>query len=327
MRDGQGRTIDYLRVSLTDRCNLRCRYCMPEECPRWLPGEQLLTDQELLQAVQLLVSMGIRDVRLTGGEPLLRENLEELAARIVSMDGVRRVSLTTNGVLLAEKLPALVQAGISGVNISLNALDRDCYRQITGRDVWEQAWEGFERAVSYAGRLTVKVNVVPMKGINEEQLVPLAALAARYPVHVRFIEMMPVGCGATVEGLREEEVRSKLEAVFGPMLPAEAPGGSGPAVYRRPEGFPGSIGWISAVSHKFCHSCSRIRLTADGWLKTCLQYEAGLHLSDLLRTDVSGETLRQAVAEAIRKKPACHAFGEAQEGEGWEKRPMSGIGG
>lgn len=327
MRDGQGRNIDYLRVSLTDRCNLRCRYCMPGECPQWLPAEQLLTDQELLRLVQLLVKMGIRDVRLTGGEPLLRENLEELATGIVSMEGVRRVSLTTNGVLLSKKLPALVQAGISGVNISLNALERECYKKIAGRDFWEPAWEGFQAAVSFADRLTVKVNVVPMKGINEEQLVPLAALAARYPVHVRFIEMMPVGCGAAVEGLREEEVLAKLEASFGPMLPAEPPGGSGPAVYRRPEGFLGSIGWISAVSHKFCRSCSRIRLTADGWLKTCLQYEAGLHLSDLLRKNASQEELCQAVAEAIRKKPACHAFGEVQEGEGWEKRPMSGIGG
>lgn len=286
-----------------------------------------MTDGELLQAVKLLVQMGIRDIRLTGGEPLLRDNLEQLAEDIASLEGVRRVSLTTNGVLLARKLPALVQAGISGVNISMNALERDCYRKITGRDYWEKVWEGFQTAVSFSDRLTVKVNVVPMKGINEEQLVPLAALAARYPVHVRFIEMMPVGCGAYVEGLREEEVQARLEAAFGPLAPVSGPRGSGPAIYRRPEGFRGSIGWISAVSHKFCHSCSRIRLTADGWLKTCLQYEAGLHLASLLRQNAPKEKLYQAVEEAIRKKPLCHSFGEEKKGDGWETRPMSGIGG
>lgn len=327
MRDGQGRTIDYLRVSLTDRCNLRCSYCMPEECPRWLPRERLLANEELLRIVELLVRMGIRDIRLTGGEPLLRENLEELAGSIAAMEGVRRVSLTTNGVLLAGKLPSLLEAGISGVNISLNALERDCYRKIAGRDLWEKAWEGFQAAVSFADRLTVKVNVVPMKGVNEDQLVPLAALAARYPVHVRFIEMMPVGRGAYTEGIWEEEVLKRLEAAFGPLLPSPGPAGSGPAVYRSPEGFLGSIGWISAVSHKFCDRCSRIRLTADGWLKTCLQYEAGLDLAGLSRKGASREELLQAVEEAIRMKPACHAFGEAQEGDGWEKRPMSGIGG
>ncbi|HIS26512.1 MAG TPA: GTP 3',8-cyclase MoaA [Candidatus Pullilachnospira intestinigallinarum] len=327
MLDGQGRTIDYLRISLTDRCNLRCLYCIPGEAPCWLPQERLLTGGELLRIVKLLVQMGIRDIRLTGGEPLCREDIATLAGHITSLEGVRRVCLTTNGVLLAQKLPKLLEAGISGVNLSLNALERDCYREIAGRDLWEKAWEGFQAAVSCGDRLTVKVNVVPMRGRNEDQLIPLAGLAARRPVHVRFIEMMPVGRGAFVEGLREEEVMKKLTEAFGPMESCAGPKGSGPAIYRRPKGFCGSIGWISALSHKFCDRCSRIRLTADGWLKTCLQYEAGLNLAERIRRGDSDDQLKSAIAEAIRKKPACHAFESGQENNGWETRPMSGIGG
>lgn len=327
MTDGRGREIDYVRISLTDRCNLRCCYCMPREGTCRIPGKNLLTDEEIVRISRILAGLGIRKVKLTGGEPLLRAGLDRLAGRLLELEGISQVTLTTNGILLGEQISGLLRAGISGINVSLDAMDRELYRKITGRDQYERAMEGLTAAVKESPRLNVKVNMVPVQGINEDQILPVAALAGNYPVAVRFIELMPVGQGKKYRGIREDQVRKVLEDAFGPLGKEKNVRGNGPAVYWKPPGFSGSVGFISAVSHRFCGECGRIRLTADGFLKTCLQYEAGTDLGRLLREHRTDRELEEAVRKAVREKPAGHVFGGGQEEAGLEHRPMSGIGG
>ncbi len=327
MTDGKGRKIDYVRISLTDRCNLRCCYCMPREGDCRMAAGNRMTDEEIIRICRILAGLGIRKVKLTGGEPLLRAGLDRLTERLLAVDGIRQVTLTTNGILLKEQLPGLLRAGISGVNISLDSMDRQLYRKITGRDQYEQALEGLTAAIKESGRLNVKVNMVPMRGINESQILPVASLARNYPMAVRFIEMMPIGLGREYRGLCETEVREILENAFGVLEKTEEVRGNGPARYWKPPAFLGCVGFISAVSHRFCGECDRIRLTADGFLKTCLQYEAGTDLGRLLRENRTDRELEEAVRRAVQEKPAGHVFGGGQEEAELEHRHMSCIGG
>lgn len=324
MRDGLGREIRYLRLSVTDRCNLRCRYCMPETGVEWVDHSAILTYEQILRLVRLLARLGVRKVRLTGGEPLVRKGLSRLVAGLKQVEGVEQVRLTTNGLLLAQQLPQLLAAGLDGVNLSLDTLDRTQYARLTRRDGLPQALEGLEAALAVPG-LPVKVNCVPYGG-NDDQLVPLARLAQERAVWVRFIELMPIGLGASLTRRSEGEVLARLERAFGPALPCPQEVGGGPSRYLTFAGFRGRVGFISAVSHRFCGSCDRVRLTAAGFLKTCLQYDQGADLKGLLEAGADDAVLAQAIRRAVAQKPAGHHFGEGPTGRD-ESRNMNQIGG
>ena len=323
MVDGQGRAIRYLRVSVTDRCNLRCRYCMPESGVDWVPHGRVLTYEQMARLVGLCAGLGVEKVRLTGGEPLVRRGLSALVRMVKETPGIRQVCLTTNGVLLPEQLPALLEAGLDGVNLSLDTLDRGQYAALTRRDELPRALAGLEAALAAPG-LTVKLNCVPLAD-NEDQWVPLAALARDRDLAVRFIELMPIGLGRGLPGRSEAQVLAKLEAAFGPLRPLEAPPG-GPARYGTFPGFQGRVGFISAMTHPLCAACDRVRLTASGFLKTCLQYQTGVDLRALLEAGAGDSALRAAILEAVRQKPACHHFGGAPA-PGDEGHTMNQIGG
>ncbi len=320
MKDGFGRTIDYLRISVTDRCNLRCRYCMPEEGVDQLSHEEILRYEDILRLASIFAKLGVRKVRLTGGEPLARKGLAALVEGLRAIDGIREVAVTTNGTLLEDQLPDLLAAGLTGVNISLDTLREITFRQITRR-------EGVGRTVAaidacLATGLPVKVNCVPIA--PEEELVELAGLAKDRPLAVRFIELMPIGLGKDLRGRREDELRALLERAYGPMAPYEGHLGSGPSRYVAPSGFQGQIGFISSLSHQFCDRCNRVRLTANGFLKTCLQYDRGVWLRPLLGGPDEG--LEEAILVAVRDKPAAHQFAKGQVAGG-ERHIMSQIGG
>lgn len=324
MLDQFGRNIRYLRVSVTDRCNLRCRYCMPEEGVEWVDHSAILTYEQIIRLVRLAASLGVEKVRLTGGEPLVRKGLANLVQELKAIDGIRTVSLTTNGILLADQLPELLKAGLDGVNLSLDTLDRAQFAALTRRDELPRALAGLEAALAAPG-LTVKVNCVPSGG-NDAQLVPLAALAKDRDLTVRFIELMPIGLGDTLTRRTEEEVLRQLETAFGLALPCPSDALGGPSRNVTFPGFQGKVGFISAVSHQFCQSCNRVRLTATGFLKTCLQYDHGVDLKALLDAGADDTALQTAMADAINHKPASHHFGGQREAAD-EGRNMNQIGG
>lgn len=325
MIDGFGRSIDYLRISVTDRCNLRCVYCMPPEGVEWMDHEEMLSYEEIIRLCSLFAQVGIRKVRLTGGEPLARKDLPRLVAGIKAIDGIESIAMTTNGIALADQLPALLAAGLTAVNVSLDTLDREQYAAITRRDKLPEALEGLHAALAAPG-LRVKLNCVPM-GDNDEQLVPLAALARDHDLAVRYIELMPIGLGGDLPGRTEAQIRARLEEAFGPMTPCGEYLGAGPGHYFTVPGFVGKIGFISAMTHQFCHQCNRVRLTATGFLKTCLQYETGVDLRALLRSGAGDEAIDQAIAAAILQKPLRHHFCDAAGQREDERRNMNQIGG
>lgn len=325
MKDRLEREISYLRLSVTDRCNLRCTYCMPAEGVPELARRDILSYEELLRLARILAGLGVRRVRLTGGEPLVRRDLERLVAGLKAIPGIEWVGLTTNGILLKEQLPALLRAGLDGVNLSLDTLDREQFRKITRRDGLDQALEGLEAARSCSG-LRVKLNCVPTD-LNRDQWVPLAALARERPaLDVRFIELMPIGSGSGLPRCEEGEVLAELEGAFGPARSCLREPGAGPARYVAFAGFAGRVGLISAVSHPFCHGCNRIRLTARGGLKPCLQYGLETDLAALLRGGASDEELSAQIERTIWEKPAGHHF-QCASAAGDESRPMNQIGG
>ena len=324
MLDGLGRSIDYLRVSITDRCNLRCVYCMPCEGVEWVDHSAVLSYEELLRLCRLFAELGVSRVRLTGGEPLVRRDLDHIVRGIRAIPGIHAVTLTTNGVLLAEQLPGLLDAGLSGVNLSLDTLDREQFQAITRRDALPAALAGLNAALAAPG-LNVKLNCVPM-GDNDDQLIPLAAMARDHDMAVRFIELMPIGLGSSLPRRTEAQVLEILEAAYGPAHPTGWAGGAGPGHYVTFDGFRGRVGFISAITHQFCDQCNRVRLTATGFLKTCLQYESGVDLKALLASGADDEALRSAMADAIQRKPAAHHFTEGRE-DADERRNMNQIGG
>ncbi|OCN02647.1 cyclic pyranopterin phosphate synthase MoaA [Clostridium sp. W14A] len=323
MTDRLGRTIDYMRVSVTDRCNLRCKYCMPHGV-RLARHRDLLTYEELLRVCRTAVGLGIVKYKLTGGEPLLRRGFPEFAARVKGLNGVEQVTLTTNGLLLAPQLDALCSAGLDGVNISLDTLRNEEYSAVTGTDgvCADAARQAVELCVRRGMR--VKVNAVLLAETCAD-IVPLAALARQMPVDVRFIEPMPIGEGAAVKGIPAEIALSLLRRQWPDLSPTEEKRGNGPARYYASRELTGCIGFINAVSHCFCASCNRVRLTSTGLLKPCLCYDTAEDLRALLRGGASDEELEAAVRRTIEKKPRAHCFSRAQDVT--EHRSMSQIGG
>ena len=312
MLDQYSRNIDYIRISVTDRCNLRCIYCMPQTRKTYLRQEELLTYDEIVKLAGIYRSVGIKNVKLTGGEPLVREHIEELIFRLKKECGMGKVTLTTNGILLEQQLDGLVKAGLDGVNISLDTLNPEHYNSLTGGchvdrnpsdGNLEAVLRGMRKAQKQAG-ISVKVNCVLMHQTREE-LLALAELA-KGSINVRFIELMPIGQGKEKHTLKEAEVKQILCETYGTIRPCVEKLGSG---------------------HKFCSGCNRVRMTADGFLKPCLQYETGMDLRTLLRDGVSDAELKAQIETIITQKPKCHHFGEMNEPEQTEHRGMSEIGG
>lgn len=324
MIDGTGRNIDYLRISLTDKCNLRCGYCMPKEGVRLMPHEELLTLEEIARLCQIMAELGIGKIRLTGGEPLVRKNVVKLIEDIHTIPQIEDIAITTNGVLLAPMAAMLRKAGLSRVNISLDTLNKENFARITGRDEFEAVWRALE--ASLENGMKVKINCVACRQFNEDELEDIAAIAKDRPVDVRFIELMPIGCGKIYEGIPSDEIRSRLEQRFGKNVAVTKTDGNGPANYVCFEGFQGKIGFISPMSHKFCSECNRIRLTAEGRLKLCLHYDYGVELKEFLRNDnINNEEIKKMILEAVLKKPQSHHF--ENENEKADERKMYQIGG
>lgn len=328
MLDGFGRTIDYLRISVTDKCNLRCKYCMPEGGIELIPHEELLSLEELYRVVRIVEGLGIKKVRFTGGEPLVRKNLLKLIEDVRRLPDIEEIAMTTNGVLFADRAAELKRAGLTSVNISLDTLNREHFQSITGVDAGETVTQAIRRALEE--KLKVKINCVPCRELNEEDIVDLAALSMENNVDVRYIELMPLGCGKHFHGIPTDEILEKLEVRYGKAIPVAERCGNGPARYYKFENFEGRIGFISPMSHKFCSECNRVRLTAEGRLKLCLHYDTGIELKPLLRGGYSDEEIRAAIMEAVNKKPKAHNF--AQEitetaVENSDSRRMVQIGG
>jgi len=328
MKDRFGREINYIRVSVTDRCNLRCVYCMPPEGVIPLEHRDILTYEEILVLLRVARSMGISHVRLTGGEPLVRKDLEELV-RGIKAAGFEDISMTTNGTLLAGHAATLKEAGLMRVNVSLDSLRPERFSKITRCGRIEDALAGIEAALG-AGLSPVKINVVVMKGWNFDEVADLARLTLDMPVHVRFIEYMPVGSPEgmdEVSGATSEEIREEIcKKLPGGLEVSAAPPGAGPARTYRLPGSKGTVGFISAVSNPFCGFCNRLRLTADGKLRPCLASAVEIDVSDLLRhaarSRITGE-IEKALRLAILSKPAVH--GEWRMGS--QGRRMCQIGG
>ena len=306
MFDSTRRDIHYLRLSVTDLCNLRCRYCMPDGVEK-LEREAVLTYEEFLRLAALFAQCGIDTVRVTGGEPLVRKNVAQLVAGLKAIPGIRKVTMTTNGILLAQQLPALLAAGLDSVNISLDTLRPEVFRQITARDEFAAVQAGLQAALESG--IPVKLNCVPQAGVNEGELEDLAALAENRPLQVRFIEMMPIGYGAAMPCISGPEMRQRFARRWPELQPlTEAAFGDGPAVYYTVPGWQGSIGFIAAVHGKFCASCNRVRLTSQGFLRPCLASEAGCDLRALLRSGADDTQLLAAIRETIWAKPREHHF-------------------
>lgn len=338
MQDGLGREIDYLRISVTDKCNLRCRYCMPPHGITPLAHEEILTLEEIFRLVGIMEQLGIRKVRLTGGEPMVRKNLPWLVEQIHGLCGIREIAMTTNGTLFAPQAKVYREAGLTAVNISLDTLDPERFRCITGCDQADRAAgvDSVLRAIDAAleQQLGVKINCVPCVEMNGEDIEGIAALAADRPVDVRFIELMPIGCGKNYTGISSEEILRRLEQLFGKAIAfsEKVNMATGPAEYYQFPGFSGRIGFISPISHKFCRECNRVRLTCEGRLKLCLHYDRGLELKPLLRSGASDEEIGRQIINALKEKPSEHHFRERAAGGGLtdgaeEQRKMVQIGG
>lgn len=323
MKDREGRQIDYMRISLTDRCNLRCRYCMPEEGIQLIDHTEILRHEEIVRIVRAAATLGIRKIRLTGGEPLLRKGIIELIREIRRTDGIDEVAVTTNGVLLDSMLDDLTEAGLDRINLSLDTLDEEKFEKISRYSLLSQIKNGFLRCMEK--KIPVKINAVAIKGLNDEDLLDLAGLTYEWPVDVRFIELMPIGCGKIFEGVPTEVLLQKFRDFGIKYESVEASKGNGPAEYIRLEGAKGKVGFISPLSHQFCDECNRIRITPEGFLKPCLHSKAGIDLKKSIRESVTDEALAELIMQGILMKPQSHNFFEATEIQ--DDRSMNQIGG
>ena len=324
MRDQFARDIDYLRLSVTDRCNLRCLYCMPEEGVSLKKHEEILTLEELYLIAKAAVSIGIKKIRLTGGEPLVRKGIIDLVAMIKGISGLEELSLTTNGTLLESLGPALKRAGLDRINISLDTLGVEKYKLITrGGDV-KDVLDGIETALEL-GLEPVKVNCVLVDGFNSEEIHKFVLLAEDRPLHVRFIELMPIGEGQKKQDgyLPLEPVKEELVEAYG-LLPATEMKTNGPAEQYVLPGGKGTVGFISALTNHFCHKCNRLRVTADGKIKPCLENDFEIDLMDAVRREGTLEAITEVFLEAINAKPSGHNMNSKEHGQ---SRSMSQIGG
>ena len=324
--DGHGREIGDVRISVTDRCGFRCRYCMPAEGMVWLPREELLTFEEIERVVRVLAEMGVHDVRLTGGEPLVRRELPSLVAMLAAIPELSEIALTTNGYLLERDAGALVAAGVNRFNVSVDSLQRERFAQMTRRDALERVLRGLEALAAYPEAHPIKVNAVAMRGFTEHEVIPFAQFAREHPYEVRFIEFMPLDADhawSRDDVLSGEEVRAAIHAVF-PLEPEPREPSSTARSYRFADGR-GRIGFINPVSEPFCGDCNRIRVTADGQLRTCLFSLRETDLRGALRAGADDDELEEIIRGAVWRKELKHHVGDP--GFVQPARSMSAIGG
>jgi len=314
LRDGFKRKIDYMRISITDRCNLRCIYCMPAGLPRPIQYKEILKYEEIVRIVTIAISSGVKKIRLTGGEPLIRKNVVELVKMLKEIKGIEELSLTTNGIFLADYAEELADAGLDRVNISLDSLNSERYKTITGGGNLDDVLKGIEAAEKH-GLTPVKINMVPVRGINEDEIETFASLTFRAPYQIRFIEFMPFGSRESWTPERfisMDEIKSFAEKI-GVLHPANLKK-SGPARYYRFEGALGVLGFISPLSNHFCNECNRLRLTADGKLRPCLFSETEIDLKPALRSKFSSnDEIERLINLAVQMKPRGHNINLADE--------------
>lgn len=327
--DAYNRPISYLRISVTDRCNLRCIYCMPPQGVPWRPHEEILRYEEIETIVRVAARLGISKVRLTGGEPLVRLGVVELVRMIAQIPGIDDLAMTTNGTLLARYAAELAAAGLRRVNISLDTLRPERFRHITRLGRLEDVLEGME-AAHRAGLHPIKINTVVMRGLNDDEVVDLARKTVEAGWNVRFIELMPLVNGDAMYAQWQErvvtvqEVRQRIETELGMLEPAALGAGNGPARYYRLPGARGTVGFITPLSEHFCYGCNRLRLTADGHLRPCLLSDYEIDLRTPLRSGADAATIEALLLQAIDSKPQGHHLAELLVPEG---RVMSEIGG
>ena len=325
-QDDFGRAINYLRVSVTDRCNLRCVYCMPEEGIEKQPQSHILRYEELAMVVRAAAEIGITKIRLTGGEPLARLGLPEFVRMIARIPGIDDISMTTNGTLLAQHAQALADAGLHRVNISLDTLLPDRFQLITRRGRLADVWAGLDAARTY-GLTPIKFNMVVIRDLNDDEIVDFARRTRSHGWHVRFIELMPIGANvdwAASGTVPIPEMRERIEAQVGPLTAVHGPTGNGPARYYQLPGAEGTIGFIGALSDHFCGTCNRLRLTADGHVRPCLLSDYEIDIRSALREGRNLEAVKAVLVQAIHSKPAHHHLVEIQPPH---ERTMAQIGG
>lgn len=322
--DGFGREHSYLRISVTDRCNLRCFYCMPHEGIKWLDKSKLLNFDEIERLARVFVSMGVEKIRLTGGEPLVRKELPRLIARLSAIEGLKYLSMTTNAMLLAQYAEAIAEAGITHLNISLDSLKRDRLEKITGRDCFDPVMKGLEKALSI-GFPSIKLNVVMIAGVNEDELFDFVEFVKDKPVNVRFIEFMPFRNNDwNIERvLSYKEMLERIETKYS-LNPLEAEPSAVAKDYAL-TGAKGTVSFVTSMSDSFCGSCNRLRLTSDGSIKSCLFYPAEVSLRDAIREGGSDRKLEDLIQYCLGKKPEAHP--PAEEIAAAENRAMIEIGG
>ncbi|MFH1351929.1 MAG: GTP 3',8-cyclase MoaA [Pseudomonadota bacterium] len=320
------RIINYLRISITDRCNLRCTYCMPEEGVDFVPHNEILTYEEILHIVKLSVHQGIRKVRLTGGEPLVRKGFVHFLRRLSEVRELNEITLTTNGVLLKKFAEELKRCGICRINVSLDTLKAERFIRITGRDCFDRVWEGIQEA-ERLGFHPIKINVVVMRGFNDDEILDFGRLTLEKPYHVRFIEFMPVGkqnSWSSEKFVSEGQIREQIESL-GPLMPIKPDPFGGPAQRFVLHGGKGEIGFIGALSNHFCSVCNRLRLTAEGHLRSCLFSDQEIDVKAPLRNGGGDAYLLEQIRLAIENKPEDHEH--ISQGPRKCVRQMSSIGG
>jgi len=327
LTDRYQRSIDYLRVSITDRCNLRCIYCTPLGGAAKLDHQDILSYEEFLRLIQVALDMGITKVRLTGGEPLVRKGVTDFCRRLTALPGLQSLSLTTNGILLGELAHDLYGAGIRRVNISLDTLQPQKFLRITRRDEFDRVWRGI-RAAEHAGLNPIKINVVVMRGINDDEVLDLAKLTLERPYHIRFIEFMSMNNDSQwvlQHYISADEILAKLLTVA-PLEQVVSQHTNGPARHFRWPDAKGVVGIISPISHHFCPSCNRIRLTADGKLRNCLFSNQEVDIKSFLRRGATDADLSQVLGASIINKPEKHCL-QSDVFRKCQNRPMVAIGG
>ena len=312
--DPCNRHLNYLRISITDRCNLKCIYCVPRDLIARLSHDDILSYEEILRILKVGIRLGISKVRVTGGEPLVRKGVYEFLSELSCLDGLTDLSLTTNGVALKDNLAKIKSAGIKRINISLDTLNRGKFAKITGHDLFNTVWQGIEQAREM-GFHPIKINVVALNGVNDDELIDMALLSVNYPFHVRFIEYMPIGESQMGNGplLLAPEIKNRISEL-GKLIPVRSSKNDGPAKRYRFEGAQGEVGFIHALSHHFCDSCNRLRLTASGQLRPCLLSDHQEDIKGPLRAGCTDEDLAEIFFRAVRHKPSDHnlAIGDPQ---------------
>lgn len=323
MKDKFGREIDYLRVSVTDKCNLRCIYCMDEKENTFLKNDEKLTDDEIYRIVKESSELGIKKVRITGGEPLVRPNLVKLIGRINSISGVEEIYLTTNGILLADMIDELALNGLKGVNISLDSLNEERFNKLTRLGKLNKVLAAIDKAIDLG--IKVKLNTVIVNDINKDEIMDFVNLTKEKNIDVRFIELMPIGIAINYKGVTNEEVLKVISQNCSDYQEVVRSKSGGPASYIKLKDAKGKIGFISAISNCFCEECNRIRLTSEGFLKQCLHFDYGIDLKRKLRSGISDEELRKLIYDNIYDKPEKHLFLEKSDHK--ELKFMNQIGG